>query len=85
MATGSIVSKSRHGLVRDAHWADGPGATYIRCSNQEEGEERGEGRKSIWLNRNGKGDIFKPAKFGAWFKRGGAPGVPRISLHYLTI
>jgi hypothetical protein len=35
--TGSAVSKSGHGLVRDARWADGPGATYIRCSNREEG------------------------------------------------
>ena len=62
MATGSIVSKSGHGLVRDAHWANGPEATYIRCSNQKEDEERGGGRESIWLNRNSRGDIFKPGK-----------------------
>lgn len=48
------------------------------------GGERGGGRESIWLNRNGRGDIFKPGK--VWcFSAGGAPGVPRISLHYLTI
>lgn len=29
-------------VVRDAHWADGPGATYIRCSNREEGGRRKE-------------------------------------------
>lgn len=45
---------------------------------------------SIWLNRNGRGDIFKPkAKFGAWVyacgSGAGVSGVPRISLHYLTI
>lgn len=39
--------------------------------------------RSIWLNRNGGGDIFKPGK--VWCLGGGASGVPRISLHYLTI
>lgn len=47
-AAESVVSKSGHELVRDAHWAGGPGATYIRCSNREEGgrwRERERGRK----------------------------------------
>ena len=74
MATGSIVSKSGHGLVRDAHWANGPEATYIRCSNQKEGEERGGGRESIWLNRNSRGDIFKPGKVWCLVQTRGCAG-----------
>lgn len=47
---------------------------------------RGEGRRaSIWLNRNGRGDIFKPGKVWCLALTRGALGVPRISLHYLTI
>ena len=41
--------------------------------------------RSIWLNRNGGGDIFKPGKVWCLGGRGRVSGVPRISLHYLTI
>ena len=41
--------------------------------------------RSIWLNRNGGGDIFKPGKVWCLGGRGRVSGVPRVSLHYLTI
>lgn len=69
VATTSIVSKSGHERVRDAHWAGGLAATYIRWRNPErvKGGRWRRTRAGIWLNRNGRGDIFKPAtKFGAW-------------------
>jgi len=44
----------------------------------------GQTRASVWLKRNGGGDMFKP-RTQSLVLGGGAPGVPRISLHYLTI
>lgn len=84
--TGNVVSKSGHGR-KGMHigWMAQGRRTFVGVTGWWVANGEGGGRASIWLNRNGRGDIFKPGKVWCLALTRGALGVPRISLHYLTI